>query len=63
MTRLLDTSVFRMPIYDNLALTKTVKIDKDSIMKLVGDILADFEAQGLIIPPVASLLFVVPSVL
>ena len=52
-----------MPIYDNLALTKTVKIDKDSIMKLVGDILADFEAQGLIIPPVASLLFVVPSVL
>ena len=52
-----------MPIYDNLALTKTVKIDKDSIMKLVGDILADFEAQGLIIPPCASLLFVVPSVL
>ena len=52
-----------MPIYDNLALNKTVKIDKDSIMKLVGGILTDFEAQGLIIPPCASLLFVVPSVL
>ena len=40
-----------------------MKEDKDSMMKLVGDILADFEAQGLIIPPFASLLFVVPSVL
>ena len=53
----------RMPIYDNLPLNKTMKEDKDSMMKLVGDILADFEAQGLIIPPCASLLFVVPSVL